>query len=148
VTAERGAHFHPIVGSLIPIGFTTSHPRAGPQCFETQSTTSHSLKVNDEDYFPSPLLITHCIFQSSYGSPSAILVTGALLCPLQPPPPQLPHYFPCLFSVRFHVAQISLFNGQVWELLRMGSSPPPPSPSFTLEEPPHLPYERVIHLGV
>jgi hypothetical protein len=27
-TAERGARFHPTVGSAIPIGFTTSHPRA------------------------------------------------------------------------------------------------------------------------
>jgi hypothetical protein len=26
-TAERGARFHPTVGSVIPIGFTTSHPR-------------------------------------------------------------------------------------------------------------------------
>jgi hypothetical protein len=27
-TAERGAHFHPIVGIATPSGFTTSHPRA------------------------------------------------------------------------------------------------------------------------
>jgi hypothetical protein len=141
MTAERGAHFHPTVGSVIPIGFTTSHPRDGTQCFETQSPTSCSSKVEDEDYSPSPLLMSHCIFQISYGSPSAIPVAGALLFP-----PPLPHYFPYLFSTRLHVAQISLFDGQVWELLRMGSSPP--SPSFTLEEPPHLPYERVIHLGV
>jgi hypothetical protein len=27
-TAERGARFHPTVGSTTPNGFTTSHPRA------------------------------------------------------------------------------------------------------------------------
>jgi hypothetical protein len=27
-TAERGARFHPTVGSATPSGFTTSHPRA------------------------------------------------------------------------------------------------------------------------
>jgi hypothetical protein len=27
-TAERGAHFHPTVGSTTPKGFTTSHLRA------------------------------------------------------------------------------------------------------------------------
>jgi hypothetical protein len=27
-TAERGARFHPTVGSATPNGFTTSHPRA------------------------------------------------------------------------------------------------------------------------
>ena len=27
-TAERSARFHPTIGSAIPIGFTTSHPRA------------------------------------------------------------------------------------------------------------------------
>jgi hypothetical protein len=27
-TAERGARFHPTVGSVTPNGFTTSHPRA------------------------------------------------------------------------------------------------------------------------
>jgi hypothetical protein len=27
-TAERGARFHPTVGSMTPNGFTTSHPRA------------------------------------------------------------------------------------------------------------------------
>jgi hypothetical protein len=26
--AERGAHFHPTVGSTTPKGFTTSHPRS------------------------------------------------------------------------------------------------------------------------
>jgi hypothetical protein len=26
-TVERGAHFHPTIGSMIPIGFTSSHPR-------------------------------------------------------------------------------------------------------------------------
>jgi hypothetical protein len=31
-TAERGARFHPTVGSATPNGFTTSHPRARPRC--------------------------------------------------------------------------------------------------------------------
>jgi hypothetical protein len=31
-TAERGARFHPTVGSVTPNGFTTSHPRARPRC--------------------------------------------------------------------------------------------------------------------
>jgi hypothetical protein len=32
VTTERGARFHPTVGSMTPNGFTTSHPRARPRC--------------------------------------------------------------------------------------------------------------------
>jgi hypothetical protein len=32
VTAERGARFHPTIGSVTPDGFTTSHPRAKPRC--------------------------------------------------------------------------------------------------------------------
>jgi hypothetical protein len=31
-TAERGAHFHPTIGSVTPNGFTTDHPRAKPRC--------------------------------------------------------------------------------------------------------------------
>jgi hypothetical protein len=27
-TAERGAHFHPTIGSVTPNGFITGHPRA------------------------------------------------------------------------------------------------------------------------
>jgi hypothetical protein len=73
-TAKRGARFHPTVGSATPNGFTTSHPRARPRGFETQSPTSHSSKVKDKGYSPSPLLKTHCIFQSSSSSPSAIPV--------------------------------------------------------------------------
>jgi hypothetical protein len=53
-TAERGARFHPTVGSVTPNGFTTSHPRARPRCFEIQSPTSSSTEVKDEGYSPSP----------------------------------------------------------------------------------------------
>jgi hypothetical protein len=80
-TAERGARFHPTVGSATPNGFTTSHPRARPRGFETQSPTSRSSEVKDEGYSPSPLLKTHCIFRSSSGSPSAIPVVCSPLSP-------------------------------------------------------------------
>ena len=54
VTADRGAHFHPTVGSVTPNRFTTSHPRPRPRCFEIQSPTSNSTKVKDEGYSLSP----------------------------------------------------------------------------------------------
>jgi hypothetical protein len=53
-TAERGACFHPTIGSVTPNGFTTSHPRGRPRCFEIQSPTSSSTKFKDEGYSPSP----------------------------------------------------------------------------------------------
>jgi hypothetical protein len=53
-TAERGARFHPIVGSVTPNEFTTSHPRARPRCYVIQSLTSISMEVKDEGYSPSP----------------------------------------------------------------------------------------------
>ena len=53
-TAERGAHFHPTVGSVTPNGFTTIHPQARPRCFEIQSPTSSSTEIKDEGYSPSP----------------------------------------------------------------------------------------------
>jgi hypothetical protein len=36
-TAERGACFHPTIGSVTPNGFTTGHPRARPRCSERES---------------------------------------------------------------------------------------------------------------
>jgi hypothetical protein len=144
-TAERGARFHPTVGSATPNGFTTSHPRARPRCFETQSLTSRSSEVQDEGYSPSPLLMTHCISRSSSGSPSAIPVVCVCVCvsvcSTLPPPP-------------FHTS--FLLRGCVWHeipcpMVRSESFygwAVRPIPSFTLEEPPHLPSGWVIHFGV
>jgi hypothetical protein len=36
VTAERGACFHPTIGSVTPNRFTTGHPRARPRCSERE----------------------------------------------------------------------------------------------------------------
>jgi hypothetical protein len=56
-TAERGARFHPNVGSTTPNGFTTSHPRA-----ETTMLRGSSLCLpvtENEGYSPySPLSLT------------------------------------------------------------------------------------------
>jgi hypothetical protein len=138
--AERGARFHPTVGSVIPTGFTTSHPRARPRCFETQSPASSSTEVKDEGYSPSPLFMTLCIF----GVPLVLLprfLSRALL--LSPPP--------------FHTSFLAFFlQGCVWHefpcpwsgLRASTDGRFTPIPSFTLEEPPHLPSWRVIHSGV
>jgi hypothetical protein len=93
-TAERGARFHPTVGSATPKGFTTSHPRARPRCFETQSLTSRSSEVQDEGYSPSPLLITLCISRSSSGSPfcDSCHVCVSVCSPLPPPSTLLSSY--------------------------------------------------------
>jgi hypothetical protein len=138
VTAERGARFHPTIGSVIPIGFSTSHPRAGPRCFETQYSTSHSLEVEDEGYSPSPLLMNHCIFRSSSGSPSAIPVTRAPYSPFH-------NYF-----LAFFCEVVCGMNFPVrWSSLRASMDGRfTPIPSFSLEEPPHLPSGRVIHSRV
>jgi hypothetical protein len=53
-TVEMGDRFHPTVGSVTPNGFTTSHPRARPGCFEVQSPTCISTEIKDEGYSPSP----------------------------------------------------------------------------------------------
>jgi hypothetical protein len=136
--AERGAHFHPTIGSVIPTGFTTSHPQARPRCFETQSPTSSSTKVKDEGYSSSPLLMTLYIFQSSSSSPSSIPVARALLCPL---------LSTLLFYARLRVARISLSMVRP-ESFYGWAVHPPLHPSFTLEEPPHLPSWWVIHSRV
>jgi hypothetical protein len=36
-TTERGARFHPTIGSVTPNVFTTGHPRARPRCSERES---------------------------------------------------------------------------------------------------------------
>jgi hypothetical protein len=138
-TTERGAHFHPTIVSTIPNGFTTSDPRARPRCFETQSLTSHSLEVQDEGYFPSPLLMTHRISWSSSGSPPANFCRVCVsVCMLPSPPPFCTsfllrgcvwHEIPCL------MVRSESFYGWVVR----------PIPSFTLEEPPHLLSGQVIH---
>jgi hypothetical protein len=100
--AERGARFHPTVGSVIPTGFTTSHPRARPRCFETQSPTSSSMEVKDEGYSPSPLFMTLCIF----GVPLVLLPRFLSHALSLPPPPSTLLSLP--FSCRLRVARISL----------------------------------------
>jgi hypothetical protein len=89
MTVEEGARFHPTVGSTTPNGFTTSHPRARPRCFETQSLTSRSSEVQDEGYSPSPLLMTPCIFPEFlwFSFRDSCHACVCLYAPLSPPPP-------------------------------------------------------------
>jgi hypothetical protein len=54
VTAERGAHFHPTIGSVTPMDLSLATPKLKPRCFENQSLTSSSTEVRDEGYSPSP----------------------------------------------------------------------------------------------
>jgi hypothetical protein len=139
VNVERGAHFHPTVGSMIPTRFTTSHPRARPRCFETQSPASSSTEFKDEGYSPSPLFMTLCIFEVPM-----VLLPRFLSHPLSLPPfttlPLLP------FSLQDCVWHKFLCP---WSGLRASTDGWFSAiPSFNLEEPPHLPSWRVIHSKV
>ena len=115
-TAERGAHFHPTVGSVTPNGFTTSHPRARPRCLRFNLLLPSQWK-------------------------SRMKVTLLLLCSELPrisrvPPVFLPWSLSRVFSSLFpHASFLAFFckiacgvnspvRGQVWELLRMHGSAP------------------------
>ena len=100
MTAEKGDHFDPTVGSVTPNRFTTSHPWARPWCFEIQSPTSSLMEVKDEGYSPYPMLITLCVSRVFSNS-----LLWSLSCVFSLSP--LPHFLSCLFSTRLCVAQIS-----------------------------------------
>jgi hypothetical protein len=47
-TVERGACFHPTIGSVTPNRFTTGHPRARPRCSEIESFLSAQQQLGME----------------------------------------------------------------------------------------------------
>ena len=80
VTTERGAHFHPTVGSATPKGFTTSHPWAKttmlwdcvsifqwPGAKVTLLTLCyHSLCISPEFSFSPHIRPPHCFYPTPY----------------------------------------------------------------------------------
>jgi hypothetical protein len=91
-TAERGARFHPTVGSATPNGFTTSHPRARPRCCETESLFVRSRERRLLSFFSAYQSL--CVFSRVLRFlPSCDLCRD---CPL-------PHLFPA-FSFSGEVA--------------------------------------------
>jgi hypothetical protein len=118
--AERGARFHPTVGSVTPNRFTTSHPRARPRCLrfnfllpaqrKTRTKVTLLLLCSELPVFPEFLQFFPAI-------PVARVLS--LLPPLTTLP-LLPFLCKIACGVNFPI------RGQVWELLRMGGSPPSP----------------------
>jgi hypothetical protein len=119
--AERGARFHPTVGSVTPNGFTTSHPRARPRCLrfnfllpaQRKSRTKVTLLLlcSELPVFPgvSPVLPRDpCRVHSPLFSPPLTTL------------PLLPFLCKIACGANFPI------RGQVWELLQMGGSPPSP----------------------
>jgi hypothetical protein len=82
-TAERGARFHPTVGSAIPIGFTTSHPRA--ETTMLRDCVSVFPVTENEGYSPPSLLSL------------PLCISRVLFLPSHPPPIASP---PCLILLR------------------------------------------------
>jgi hypothetical protein len=100
--AERGARFHPTIGSVTPNGFTTSHPRARPRClrfnFLLPAQWKSRMKVTLLLLY-SELLVFLEFLQFFPTIPVARVLS--LFSPL------LPHFLSCLFSARLCVARIS-----------------------------------------
>jgi hypothetical protein len=116
-TAERGARFHPTVGSVTPNGFTTSHPRARPRCLRFSLLLPAQRK--------SRMKVTLLLLCSELPVfPELLLVFFRDPCRARSPPP-FPHFLSCLFC-KIVCGANSPIRGQVWELLRMGGSPPSP----------------------
>jgi hypothetical protein len=127
--AERGARFHPTVGSVTPNGFTTSHPRARPRCLRFSLLLPAQRK-------------------------SRTKVTLLLLCSELPVFPELLQFSSAipvarvLSSLPYHTSSLAFsLQDCMWR-----EFPHPwsglgavtdgwftPIPSLTLEEPPHLP---------
>jgi hypothetical protein len=117
--AERGARFHPNVGSVTPNGFTTSHPRARPRCLrfnfllsaQRKSRTKVTLLLCSELpvflEFLSVLFRDLCRACSPLFPPFTTLLLLPFLCKI-------------VCGANFPI------HGQVWELLWMGGSPPSP----------------------
>jgi hypothetical protein len=127
-TAERGARFHPTVGSVTPNGFTTSHPRARPRCLrfslllpaQRKSRTKVTLLLlcSELPVFPEFLPV---LFRDPYRAYSL------------PPFPTLP-FLPFLQDCVWHEFP------RPWSGLRASTDGWfTPIPSLTLKEPPHLP---------
>jgi hypothetical protein len=119
-TAERGARFHPTVGSVTPNGFTTSHPRARPRCLRFSLLLPAQRKSRTK-----VTLLLLCselpVFPEFLQFSSAIPVARVLLSlPPLTTLPLLPFLCKIVCGVNFPI------RGQVWELLRMGGSPPSP----------------------
>jgi hypothetical protein len=124
-TAERGARFHPTVGSVTPNGFTTSHPRARPRCLrfslllpaQRKSRTKVTLLLlcSELPVFPELLRFS-----------SMIPVAHAFS---RPPPPPFPHFLSCLFLQDCMWREFP----RLWSGLGASTdgrfiAPPPPSP--------------------
>jgi hypothetical protein len=137
VIAERGARFHPTVGSVTPNGFTTSHPRARPRCLRFSLLLPSQRK-------------------------SRTKVTLLLLCSELP---IFQEFLPVLFRDPYHASSLILFPTlpffpflqdcvwrefpHLWPGLRASTNGRfTPIPSLTLEEPPRLPFWQVIHSRV
>jgi hypothetical protein len=130
-TAERGARFHPTVGSVTPNGFTTSHPRARPRCLrfslllpaQRKSRTKVTLLLLCSE-LPVFLEFLSVLFRDLCRACS----------PLSPPP--------------YHTSSLAFsLQDCVWRefphpwsgLGAVTDGRFTPIPSLTLEEPPHLP---------
>ena len=117
-TAERGARFHPTVGSVTPNGFTTSHPRA-----RTRGLRFNFLLLAQRKSRMKVILLLLCselpvfpeFFKFSLAIPDAFSLFSHLTT--------LP-----LLSFLYKIACGTNFpiHGQFWEMLRMGGSTPSP----------------------
>ena len=137
MTAERGARFHPTVGSMTPNGFTTSHPWARPRCLRF----SLLLPAQWKSRMKVTLLLLYSELPCISRVPLFFLPRSPsrVFSPLFPTLPFLP------FSARLHVVRIP----HPWSGLRASTDGKfDPIPSLTLEEPPHLPSWQVIHSKV
>jgi hypothetical protein len=137
MTAERGVHFHPTIGSMTPNRFTTSHPRATPRCLrfsillpaQRKSRTKVTLLLlcSELPVFPEFLLVFFCDLCRAH---------SLFPFPTLPFFPFLQYCVWCEFPRPWSGLRASM-DGRFT-----------PIPSLTLEEPPHLPSWRVIHSRV
>jgi hypothetical protein len=100
-TAERGARFHPTVGSVTPNGFTTSHPRARPRGLRFSLLLPAQRKSRTK-----VTLLLLCSELSVFPEFSPVLFRDPCRA-CSPLFSSLPHFLSCLFSARLHVARIS-----------------------------------------
>ena len=84
-TVQKGARFHPTIGSVTPNGFIIGHPELRPRCSEIQSLTSSSTEVRDKGYSSSTDTENtprQRLLSFSYPDPGVEVLLCNLLCNL------------------------------------------------------------------